>query len=196
MAEKYHDALMNRLDMINGLGQNATSLANAAQARKMPEIVMPSPNWGAAPQQQSAGGSSGTASTGRSGGSLDSFLKAISGQESGGNYNARNKDSGAMGKYQIMPSNISGNRGWDYEALGRNISTSQFMGSPELQEQIAQYKLTQYYNKYGAAGAAVAWYAGPGAVAGYLKNPSKYTNPQGAYPSIANYVNSVLGRQR
>jgi hypothetical protein len=133
---------------------------------------------------------------GNVGGSFGKFMNAIVGQESGGNYNARNKGSGAMGKYQIMPGNIAGPGGWDKEALGYNISSSQFMQSPQLQDAIAQYKLRQYYNKYGAAGAAVAWYAGPGTVSGYMKNPGKYTNPQGAYPSIANYVNQILGRMR
>jgi hypothetical protein len=142
------------------------------------------------------GVSIGAAKGASTGGSFGKFMNAIVGQESGGNYGARNKSSGAMGKYQIMPGNIAGPGGWDKEALGYNISSSQFMQSPQLQDAIARYKLQQYYNKYGAAGAAVAWYAGPGTVSGYMKNPGKYTNPQGAYPSIANYVNQILGRMR
>lgn len=127
------------------------------------------------------------------GGSVGAFIRAISGQESGGNYGARNASSGAMGKYQIMPANIEGTgRGWDYEALGRDISTQQFMSNPQLQEQIAQYMLTKYYNQYGPQGAAAAWYGGPGVA----QNWNKYTNPEGAYPSIANYVNSVMSRMR
>lgn len=120
------------------------------------------------------------------GGRLGSFLKAISHKESGGNYGARNSSSGAMGKYQIMPANIQGPGGWDKEALGRNITTQQFMSTPKLQEAIAQYKLTQYFRKYGAAGAASAWYSG---------SPTKWKTSyggQGAYPSIHNYVTSIL----
>jgi len=113
------------------------------------------------------------------------FIRAISGQESGGNYGAVNRDSGALGKYQIMPSNIAGPGGWDMEALGRNVTTQQFLSTPKLQEAIAQYKLSQYFNKYGAAGAASTWYSG---------SPSKWNNrdPQGNYPSIHNYVLSIL----
>lgn len=122
-------------------------------------------------------------------GTFGKFLAAISGQESGGNYSARNRSSGAMGKYQIMPSNIRGSRGWDYEALGRNITESQFMASPQLQEAIARYKLQQYYNKWGPRGAAIAWYAGPGAV-----NRTNLNKSQGAYPTINNYANSILRR--
>ena len=183
----YNAALMRRLGMIQDLGTNATQLAQAQAATRAPQFDaanMPAPN--AAPQQYQ----------GQAGG-FGSFMKAIAGQESGGNYGAQNRDTGAMGKYQIMPSNIMGTHaGWDYEALGRDINIGQFLGSPQIQEAIAQYKLQQYYNKYGAAGAAVAWYAGPGTAAGYLKNPSKYTGSQGNYPSIAAYVQQVLGRMR
>lgn len=178
----YHDALMRRLGMIQDLGTSATQ--NVEQRSMFdPQAVasgMPQPNF----QQQPKG-------------SFGSFLGAISGQESGGNYGARNPSSGAMGKYQIMPANLGGTHsGWDYEALGRDVSVGQFLKSPQIQEAIAQHKLQEYYNKWGPAGAAVAWYAGPGTVSSYLKNPNKYTNPQGAYPSIAGYVNSILGRMR
>lgn len=106
---------------------------------------------------------SATTSGGNS--AFDRFLRAIAAQESGGNYRAVNRSSGAMGKYQIMPFNINGSRrGWDYEVLGRDISTSQFMNDPNLQEQIARAKLLAYYNRYGARGAAEAWYGGPGSI--------------------------------
>lgn len=105
---------------------------------------------------------------------FDKFLRAIAGQESGGRYGAVNRSSGAMGKYQIMPFNIKGkHRGWDWEVLGRDISTSQFMRSPKLQEQIAQAKLRGYFKKYGARGAAEAWYGGPGSIGrGYVRGYS------------------------
>lgn len=182
--EGYHEALMRRLQMIDDLGSSATMM-QAAQTPSGP----PNINLGAAHVGNSGGGA-------QPGGSFGAFLKAISGQESGGNYGARNRDSGAMGKYQIMPANIQGNGGWDYEALGRNISVSQFMKSPELQEKIAQYKLKNYYDKWGPAGAAVAWYAGPGMAPKYMANPGKYNNPQGSYPSIASYVNMIMGKMR
>lgn len=126
----------------------------------------------------------------KGGGTFEKFVNAITGQESGGNYNARNSSSGAMGRYQIMPSNLGGKKsGWDYEALGYDVSPAQFMGSPQLQDAIARYQLSKYYKKYGAWGAAVAWYAGPGAVNRANKNKS-----QGAYPTINQYANSILKR--
>lgn len=126
-------------------------------------------------------------------GNFGSFMNAIAQQESGGSYSARNRSSGAMGKYQIMPGNISGRkRGWDYEALGRDVSAQEFMNSPQIQEAIAQYKMREYYNKWGPRGAAIAWYAGPGAVSGYSQ--SALNAPQGQYPSISGYAQQILQR--
>lgn len=133
-------------------------------------------------------GSSGLPGAGT--GDFESFIKAIAGQESGGNgYYKVNPDSGALGKYQIMPSNIPS---WSKQILGKSISASQFRNSPDLQERIARGMLLRYYQQYGAAGAAAAWYGGPGVA----KNWAKLKNPQGAYPSIYNYVMSILKRMR
>lgn len=120
-------------------------------------------------------------------GRFGNFLRAIAGKESGGSYSAVNPDSGAMGKYQIIPSNIAGPGGWDMEILGRNISTQAFLNNPRLQEKIARGKLRQYYNRYGVRGAASAWYSG---------DPNKWRNssPQGGYPSINAYVMDILRR--
>jgi hypothetical protein len=125
-------------------------------------------------------------------GSLDKFIAAISGKESGGNYGARNPSSGALGKYQIMPGNFQAKGGWDYNALGYDITPQQFRSSPALQEKVARYQLTNYYNKYGAAGAAAAWYGGPGRA----NNWQTSTKSQGKYPSIYNYVQDILRRMR
>lgn len=122
---------------------------------------------------------------------LDAFLKAIADQESGGNYSAvgvRTKYGTAQGKYQILDSNINGPGGWDKEVLGKNISVKQFLNNPNLQEKIARGKLTSYYKKYGARGAAKAWYAGPGN-ANTNSNRSQYGGP-----SINDYAASVLRR--
>jgi hypothetical protein len=121
---------------------------------------------------------------------LQAFLRAISTQESGGNYNAVGVDTGggsrAYGKYQIMDFNIEGPDGWDKEALGRNIDIEQFLNSPDLQEQIARAKLREYFKQYGPEGAAKAWYAGPGNAF------SNSNSPQYGGPSINGYANSVM----
>ena len=129
-------------------------------------------------------GGGGAAGGSDAGGRLAAFIQAIAGQESGGNYGAVNPSSGALGKYQIMPSNIPS---WSQAALGRTITTQEFLSSPKLQEAIARFKLTEYYRKYGVRGAASAWYSG---------SPDRWrdTGSQGAYPSVYNYVMQILER--
>lgn len=121
------------------------------------------------------------------------FLRAIATQESGGNYKAvgvPTKYGTAYGKYQILDSNIKGHGGWDREALGRDISVKAFLNHPKLQEKIARAKLLQYFRRYGAEGAAKAWYAGEG-------NANTDSNsPQYGGPSINAYAASVLSHMR
>src|SRR6266542_566509 len=94
---------------------------------------------------------------------FEGFINAITGQESGGNYGARNSSSGAMGRYQIMPGNLGGKHsGWDYEALGRDITPQQFMSKPTQRAATARYPSQQVDGANGPAlaGAARAACAG------------------------------------
>lgn len=120
---------------------------------------------------------------------LNALMQAIREQESGGNYGVQN-GIGAMGAYQIMPSNIEGPAGWDMEALGRNITGQEFLSNPDLQNSIARFKLRNYFKQFGAAGAAKAWYAGPG-------NANLNSDaPQYGGPSVNDYSESVLALLR
>ena len=121
---------------------------------------------------------------------LSRLMRAIRGQESGGNYRAINRDSGAMGGYQIMPFNLFGGSEWDRRALGRDVSRGEFLGSPAIQDAIAKWQLGNYLRKYGAAGAAVAWYGGEGSV----RNMHSRRTQTGGYPSLYAYWNSVLSK--
>lgn len=121
-------------------------------------------------------------------GDIGRLMRAIRGQESGGNYRATNP-SGASGAYQILRSNFAGPGGWDKEALGRDVSYQEFMNSPSIQDAIAKYKLGQYLASRGMAGAAATWYGGD---YGYHHMYDK--KPQNGYPSIYAYVMSVLNR--
>jgi hypothetical protein len=127
-----------------------------------------------------------TAGTTPVGGDLGRLMRAIRGQESSGNYGAYNGDSGASGAYQILSSNIPE---WSQEALGHQISQAQFMSSPQLQDAIARYKLNQLMNSRGMAGAVATWYGGDW---GYHHMYDK--RPQNGYPSMYDYVMSVLGK--
>lgn len=129
----------------------------------------------------------GTSGGGNGSPNLRAVLRALGAQESGNNYSAVNADSGAMGRWQVMPANIAGSGGWDMEALGRNISTEQFQNSRALQNAIVRYKFGNYLKNYGLRGALSAWYSG---------DPDLWNNQdsQGNYPSIHDYVVEVLRR--
>lgn len=116
----------------------------------------------------------------------EAFINAIGGQESGGNYDAVNGRTGASGKYQIMPENWSA---WAQEA---GLSADAPM-TPENQEIVARHKLGEYYDKYGARGAAVAWYGGEGALE-YSDAALNKKQGKGDEPSINEYADQVLAR--
>lgn len=115
--------------------------------------------------------------------SASNLSKAISSQESNNNYTAVNKDSGALGKYQMMPATIKG--------LGYNVTPQDFISNPKLQEEahgklIAE--LTQRYN--GNVDKILADYYGGPKVAALVGTPEG-DRPQGKYPSINAYVAQV-----
>lgn len=197
----FEDALRERLNVINSVGEDQTTWQKLYNSRMREKQMQEQEyqrrqaqyNASVQAQQNSSAIQSGFGTTG-GGTGFDSFKNSIGKHESSNNYGAVNKNSGAMGKYQIMPSNIQGaGRGWDYEALGYDVSTNAFMKSPDIQEKIASYKLQQYYNKYGAAGAAIAWYAGPGTANKYVNSGQVSSKIQsGGYPSIYAYMQAIL----
>lgn len=118
--------------------------------------------------------------------SFEAFAKSIASQESGGDYGAENERTGAFGKYQILPENWSS---WSREALGYVGD----MTDSDTYEQVALFKLRQYYDKYGARGAAIAWYGGEGAL-DYSDYDMNKKQGNGNEPSINEYANDVVAR--
>jgi len=116
--------------------------------------------------------------------SFDEFFYGIGQQESGGNYGSVNSGSGALGKYQIMPANVPA---WSEKYMGVKWTPQQFLGDPYKQEALAKAVLQGYYDKWGARGAASAWYSG---------NPALNLNynSQNGGPSVGAYVDQVLGK--
>lgn len=110
---------------------------------------------------------------------LDQFLAAERAQESGGNYSVVNS-IGAMGAYQVMPSNLAS---WTRSALGHTDTEQQFLNSPADQDAVARYELGPVFSAHGPAGAAAWWYSGQ-------------TDPTKTYgnPPVYKYVQEVLGR--
>jgi hypothetical protein len=125
---------------------------------------------------------------------------AIIGQESGANFKAVNRHSGALGYAQVMPNNLPR---WSQEALGYVVNRQQFLNSPQLQIAIVDHKLNQYWQrslKAAKGNEAVAimrvaawWYSGK--PERYTSHRVEYYNGH-RYPSIADYSHSVLKRYR
>ena len=109
---------------------------------------------------------------------LDSFLHAISKQESGGRYDARNA-SGAYGKYQIMPAN------WPAWAA-KYIGSANAPQTPDNQEKVARGKMTDLYNWLGSWSAVAYWWNNGGTKA-------QATNPANWNTRATGYVNNVMG---
>lgn len=118
--------------------------------------------------------------------SLNDFMNALSSQESGGNYSAVNKHTGALGRWQVLPGNVSA---WAKRHLGIKLTASQFLRSPAMQDRLVKAVLGSYVSKYGYRGAAAAWYSG---------NPKLENNyrSQKYGPSIGDYVDSVMGKMK
>lgn len=118
---------------------------------------------------------------------FNQFFSAIAEQESGGNYKAKgvwvNGDR-AYGKYQIMGKNLPS---WTRKHYGKSLTPDQFLSNPKAQEAVARGVLQSYWNKYGARGAASAWYSGNA-------NLHMSTKSQPGGPSIKGYVDQVLAK--
>jgi hypothetical protein len=113
---------------------------------------------------------------------LAKFLWAERQQESGGNYKSVNSGSGALGAYQVMPSNLPG---WEKQAGVKSENATEFLNDPSEQDAVATKILGGYYNKYGDAGAAAMWYSGQ-------PDPRKtYGNPP-----VYKYVADVLALEK
>lgn len=187
----YASSIRRRAQTISDQGTAQTTWERMKRNMEIARQPLPTPNPEYVEAQRSAMANNGMAGSDP----INRFIDAIGQQESGGNYRARNP-SGAMGKYQIMPMALGGRgNGWDYEVLGRDVSPTEFMNSPQIQEAIARKKLSQYYKSYGPSGAAIAWYAGEGTAKKYARTGQASTRTQaGGYPSINSYAKSILKR--
>ena len=128
---------------------------------------------------------------------VENIYKAIVGQESGGDYNAVNPNSGALGIAQVMPSNISQ---WSQEVLGQSITPEQFLQNPDIQDKIVKGMMKKMLQKalqftggdFQAAARRVSaeWYAGP---SGLNRMDSTVSQAYG-HPSVRSYTGQVADR--
>lgn len=106
------------------------------------------------------------------------FIWAEGEQESGGNYSAENAGSGALGRWQVMPSNLAT---WLPESGYPDMSPGAFLANHKAQDAVAWHILGGYYDRYGPRGAAAEWYSGQ-------------PNPNATYgdPPVYQYVDDVI----
>jgi len=104
---------------------------------------------------------------------LARFMYAVGQVESGGNYKARNAQSGAYGKYQIMPSNWPA---WARTYLG----DSRAKQTPKNQEKVAAGKFTSLHRSLESWRRTAYWWL----------TGSKRTEGWSAY--ARRYVNKVM----
>lgn len=131
--------------------------------------------------------------------SVNALVSALGGQESGsptaGGYTAVNPDSGATGRFQVMPGNWAS---WSQAAgLGPNAPMT-----PQNQEIVARNQISVYLTDGGGdpSYVAVAWYAGESDAKAFQADPTnpKWKVPQYSggkkYPSIYDYATSIVGK--
>lgn len=137
--------------------------------------------------------------------SVNALVSALGGQETtsptAGGYGAVNPDSGATGRFQILPDNWTGRNGWNGWAAAAGLPPGAPM-TPQNQEIVARNQISLYLKDGNgdASYVAVAWYAGEETAKAFQADPSnaKWQKPQMSngkkYPSIADYAKSVVGK--
>lgn len=138
-------------------------------------------------------------------GSVPNLMKAIGFQESSGNYKADNpdaygKDNPALGKYQILWSNV---KAWARQYGMPHPGTKEdFKNNPQYQETLARKAFEGYFRTAASKTdnrddmirmVAAAWYGGAGAMDEY-DNPNYSGGP--GYPNMQEYTMSVLRKYK
>lgn len=126
---------------------------------------------------------------------INRLRNAIVGKESGGNFNAVNPDSGAIGIGQVMPENVGP---WTERHYGRRLTPSQFKRNKQAQIAVVNGQLNDILRQQLSATrdvptairrTAAVWYSGQA----NLYNDTK-AQGGGKYPSIRDYTNDILRR--
>jgi hypothetical protein len=115
---------------------------------------------------------------------LDRFADAVGQVESGGRYTARNRNSGAYGKYQILPSNWPS---WARIYLGN----SRARHTPANQEKVARGKFTTLYRSLDSwRRVAYWWLTGSSRRSGWSTYATRYVN------KVLRYYRHGIGGKR
>ena len=111
---------------------------------------------------------------------MGKYAPAIAGIESSGRYGAlgpvTKTGDRAYGKYQVMGANVPS---WTEEALGKRLSTDEFLANPEAQDATFKHHFGKALSQYGnPQDAASVWFSGkPTATAGNAADVTGTTVP-------------------
>jgi hypothetical protein len=123
---------------------------------------------------------------------FDSAASAIGGLESGGDYGIVNQDSGALGRFQVMPSNIGP---WTEKYLGHALTPEEFLASPEAQDKVFEGEFGGLVRQYGFADAASIWHSGR-PLAKAIADGANDKNAEGKGMYTSDYVQATSGAYR
>ena len=124
-------------------------------------------------------------------GTVSRIVGAISMAESSGGKNTNHplvkkgmyKGQRAIGEYAIMPGNVPQ---WTKQALGYEMSVEDFKDNPDAQAYVTEYKINEYYNKYGTVeDAASVWFTG--------KPVKEAGNVSDGYTTAPEYLQKFMG---
>ena len=119
------------------------------------------------------------------------IVDAISMAESSGGKNTNHplvkkgqyKGQRAIGEYAIMPGNVPQ---WTKQAFGYEMSVEDFKDNPAAQAYVTEYKINEYYNKYGTVeDAASVWFTG--------QPVEKAGNVSDGYTTAPEYLEKFMG---
>jgi len=90
------------------------------------------------------------------------------------------KGQRAVGAYQVMPANIPA---WTKQAIGREVTVSEFINSPEIQDAVFENQIKANIEKYGNVEDAIStWFSG---------RPLKEAkNDNDGYTSVPKYLHN------
>src|SRR6185369_8788069 len=120
-------------------------------------------------------------------------------QESSGDYNVKpNARTGAVGGFQVLPSNIPS---WTEAHYHKRLTPEQFQSDPKAQEAVFSGQMGQYLKKARTSSpdddtairkAAAMWYGGEGAADRY-DDPTRFRSDE---PSFREYTTGVLNKSK
>ena len=128
---------------------------------------------------------------------LEKMRGKVREQESSNGRSTVNPDSGALGDFQVLPSNIPQ---WTKQHYGKQLTPQEFQANKDAQRAVFDGEMGKYLRKaYDLSGGdeekiirmgAAGWYGGEGAMKRYDDTTPQFTNGK-KYPSFRDYTTGI-----